>query len=227
MAREKTLKIWDIWVRLFHWSLVLSVLFVLFTAETGTWFFNWHKTVGECVLLLLVFRLIWGLFGSSNARLSTLLQSPRSAVSHLKGLFQRRLHDERGHNPAGGWAVLAMLLLLSVQAGTGLFIADEDELMEGAFYGAVSSESNEWLYEVHHLNGELLEILLLVHVAMVAVYGLVAKKNLIAPMFTGRMRWSNAEPPPTVQFTRPVFGVVVLLLSYLIVAYGLSWAPFF
>ena len=119
------LRLWDIWVRLFHWSLVLAVLFQLFNGETGNGFYDWHRLLGEIILALLIFRLLWGLVGSVPARLLPLIRSPVAAISHLKHLLQGHVPPEPGHNAAGGWAVLMLLALLLVQAGTGMVIADE------------------------------------------------------------------------------------------------------
>jgi cytochrome b len=125
-------RIWDAWVRLFQWSRALAVGFQLFSGETSWQFFHWQRPVGEFILALRVFRIMWGLVGSSNASLCSLVHSPRSALEHLAALFRRNLQSGRGHNAAGGWAVLTMLVLLPTQGVTGFFIADEDEFIEGA-----------------------------------------------------------------------------------------------
>jgi len=227
MDNSPILRVWDIWVRLFHWSLAATVLFLLFSGETGVGFYDWHRKIGEFVLMLLAFRLCWGVFGSSNARLWPLIKSPMSAFQHLKTLVSGQAHPERGHNAAGGWAVLALLLLCSVQALTGLFIADEDELIEGAFYGTFSSDTNDWLYSVHHTNAELLQVLVAVHVLMVFLYLLRGGQNLIKPMFSGRMRWPAASTAPEVRFASAWLGAALLALCYLLLAYILKWPPIF
>lgn len=227
MTNSPIVRIWDIWVRLFHWSLAFSVLFLLFSGETGVGFYDWHRLVGEFVLLLLAFRLCWGFFGSSNASLLSLFKSPVAAFSHLKSLLSGDVRAERGHNAAGGWAVLALLLLCSVQALTGLFIADEDELIEGVFYGTFGSDTSNWLYSIHHTNAELLQILVAVHVLMVFFYLFRAGQNLIKPMITGRMLWQGSTAAPEVQFAKPVLGLVFLAVCYLLLAYLFQWSPLF
>jgi len=211
--------IWDIWTRLFHWSLAGAVIFLLVSGTTGFKFYEWHRWAGELVLTLLVFRLLWGFVGSSNVRFSALLQHPAKAVEHLRQLFNRNVKDERGHNAAGGWAILLMLLALSVQAITGLFIADEDELVEGALYGQLGSDLSDLLYRIHHLNAELLIALVGIHVAMILVYWLYASKNLISPMFSGRMRWTSHPSAPMVKFQRWWLGAACLVIA----ALGIAW----
>jgi len=149
-------RIWDIWIRTFHWAFACSILFLLISGETGFQFFEWHRRIGEFVLFLLLFRLIWGIFGSKNARFVSFIKHPRLAVTHLLALFKTGdVPQEQGHNAAGGWAVLIMLLLVSFQAISGLLIADEDELIEGAFYGLLSSSQSDRLLHLHHTNAKL------------------------------------------------------------------------
>ncbi len=216
-------RVWDIWVRIFHLSFALSVLFLLVSGETGLGFFDWHKLAGELVLALVFFRLMWGVVGSSNARLLSLFQPPAAAISHLRGVLRGESHASRGHNAAGGWAVLLMLLLVSVQAVSGLFIADEDELIEGAFYAVASVEMSEWMYDIHEQNAELLQILVIVHVAMVFFYLIRAKQNLIAAMISGKMHWPDGQPVTNVVFVSAVLGLFLMVVALVVAAVVFGW----
>ncbi len=217
------IKIWDVWVRLFHWSLVLAVGFLFISGETGAGFFDWHRLAGEIVLALVVFRLFWGIVGSSNARLLSLVVNPLRAVSHLRELAARKAPQERGHNAAGGWAVLVMLLLLFVQAITGMFIADDEEWVEGAFHGVLPSANTDFLYNIHHMNAGLLQLLVLIHVVMIAVYFLFAKQNLIRPMITGRIKWLSDREPPVVRFGSFITGLICFVAVFVAVAMAANW----
>ncbi len=223
MNKPELIKIWDLWVRVFHWSLAISVTFMLVSGNTGWMFFDWHRTVGEVVMMLIVFRLLWGVVGSGNARLFALCRNPLKALNHLGDLFKRRLPVERGHNAAGGWAVLLMLILLAVQAGTGFFIADEDELVEGALYGSFSGSVTDLLYRIHYMNADLLQIVVIVHVIMVFTYLLYGRQNLITPMIHGSMKWLSDRAIPPVTFQANWVGAVVLLVSVAIVGYVAGW----
>ncbi len=179
--------VWDIWVRLFHWSLALAVTISLLSGETGFKFYDWHKSTGEIVLALVLFRLVWGLIGSSTARLIPLLVSPKTVLQHLKAVITRNFSNRQyGHNAAGGYAVLAILFLCGVQAATGLFIADHDGLMEGRFHGVFGHDLSHLIHDIHHANGGVLQLLLVIHVLMIAVYWIYAKTNLLKPMITGK-----------------------------------------
>ncbi len=219
----RNVRVWDIWVRLFHWSLVVSVGFLLISGETGWQFFDWHRNAGEFVLALIVFRVLWGIAGSSNARLSALLQSPVAGLHHLAMLFRRQIHSERGHNAAGSWAVLAMLLVLTTQAVTGFFIADEDEFIEGALYGALSGSATDLAYRIHHLNAQLIQIVIAVHIIMVFVYLVYARLNLISPMISGWMKWPEKQTLPEVSFQKFWLGIVFLAVAVGGVGYVAGW----
>jgi len=216
-----TLRIWDIWIRTFHWAFAGAVLFLLLSGETGFQFFEWHKRIGELVLLLLLFRFIWGFVGSSNARLLSLVKHPREAVSHLLHLIKGQVPQERGHNAAGGWAVVIMLLLVSFQAISGLFIADEDELIEGTFYGLLDSSLSEELLHLHHLNAQLLMLLVGIHVLMILIYWLRARQNLLMPMITGKFR--STTELPAVKFESNARGLVIFVLCFALIAALLKW----
>ncbi len=223
MIESSKIRIWDIWVRLFHWSLAISVGFQLLSGGTGWLFFDWHRTAGEVVLALIVFRILWGFVGSDNARLGQLFHSPKAALMHLASLFRRESDVERGHNAAGSWAVLVLLLILATQAVTGLFVADEDELLEGALYGTLSSSNTELVMRIHRLNAELIMIMVAVHIVMIFVYLLYARQNLIKPMITGWMNWSSSDAPPPVFFQKSWIGAVLFAVSAAAVGYVAGW----
>ena len=127
---NKSVKIWDLPTRLFHWSLVAGILFMWFSAEISDSLMDWHMRVGEFLIALILFRIIWGVIGSDSARFSSLLRSPIATLRYAQTLPSRKPSWHAGHNPLGGWMVIALLLLVLLQASSGLFITD-DILLEG------------------------------------------------------------------------------------------------
>ena len=124
----RTVFVWDLATRLFHWLVVALV-----PAAYLTWRLNWmdwHAWVGDALLALLLFRLLWGFFGSQTARFSCFLASPRAAAHHLAHAFHSEPDAQAGHNPAGGWMVMLLLALLLGQTLTGLYV-DNDVANEG------------------------------------------------------------------------------------------------
>src|ERR1041384_7437303 len=97
-------QVWDLPVRLFHWAIVLLVPALWWTAENER--LDLHITLGTAMLALVLFRLLWGIFGSSTARFAGFVRGPFGVMRYLSG----RERGGIGHNPLGGWSVLAMLL---------------------------------------------------------------------------------------------------------------------
>lgn len=216
----RQVSIWDPAIRLFHWSLAALIGFQVFTAETGQWFYDWHRHAGEAVLALVAFRLLWGIAGSSNARLLPLAVGLPRAPAHLKRLLVGQVNPTRGHNSAGGLAVIVLLALCLIQALSGLYIADEDEMLEGALYGRLDSDL---LYRVHMLNAKALITVIILHVCMVFFYLLRAGKNLISPMITGRTDWPDDIPLPDYQARSPWLALALLLITGLLCGWWLGW----
>jgi len=141
-----------------------------------------HILLGEIMLGLLLFRLIWGVIGSSTARFASFLRGPGTVLRHLRG----KAGAAFGHNPVGGWSVALMLLLLSVQVGLGLFVSDEDGLNCGPLSHLISYDSARILAHRHETMFYILLGFIVFHVAAILYYLVVKRDNLVTPMVTGR-----------------------------------------
>jgi cytochrome b len=188
---DRLVPVWDAAVRLFHWLLVALVAGAWVSVELGE--MEVHRWIGYTILTLVVFRVVWGFLGSRHARFSDFLRGPRAVWRYLRG----KPVDYGGHNPLGGWSVLALLGLLLLQAGTGLFATDEI-LFEGPFYPAVDSGTAGWLTSVHKQNFDLLLALIALHVVAVVFHRIARRHDLITPMFTGLdpLRPGRERPRP-------------------------------
>jgi len=220
--QEKThrlVKVWDIWLRLFHWAFATAVIFMLLSGEFGWFFFEWHQLGGEIVVALILFRCIWGLIGSSTAKLTSLVTHPKYAIEHIIDLLKGSVAYQRGHSTSGGWAVIAMLLLVGFQAISGLFIADEDELLEGVFYGTLSESLSSDLLSLHYQNARLIQIIVIIHIITIAFYALRGGVNLVKPMITGYSKWPSNVSIPAVSFQANWVACLLLIA----VAGGLAW----
>ncbi len=156
---EAPVKVWDAPVRLFHWLLVLLFAFQIFSANVkGDWM-EWHMRSGYAILALVLFRILWGFAGSGTARFSTFLAGPSAAIAFVKKLLARAPAPSASHNPLGGWMVLALLLALLFQVGTGLF-ANDDVLVEGPLASLVSKATSDQLTSWHYWNVNLLLLLI-------------------------------------------------------------------
>ncbi len=185
--------VWDLPTRLFHWAIVLLVGFSWLSQELD--WMDWHKLSGYAVLALLLFRLAWGFVGSDTARFGQFLANPRAALRHLSHLARREPDHEVGHNAAGGWMVLLLLLLLGVQVGTGLF-ANDDVLTEGPLAETVDKSTSDWLSHIHVVNFRLIEVAVAAHILAVLTYALLKRHDLVRPMLTGRKQLPATLPLP-------------------------------
>ncbi len=188
-APRARVRIWDWPTRAFHWLLVALIGALWWTAENDE--VELHVTLGIVTAGLLLFRLVWGVIGSSTARFSNFLKGPRGVVSYLNG----RAAHAIGHNPLGGWSVAAMLALLSAQVGLGLFAEDEDGLAWGPLSPLLDGDTVEWVTELHEWLFNLILALIALHVAAIVFYAIAQRRNLIGPMITGNGDAPNGVEP--------------------------------
>jgi cytochrome b len=185
-------RVWDVPIRLFHWLIVALV-----AAAYATWRLNWmdwHGWIGDLVLALMLFRLLWGFFGSDTARFSHFLTSPRIAREHLKYAFLREPDRQVGHNPAGGWMVLILLVLLLAETLTGIYVAN-DIADVGPLTGIVPAAAANAIDASHAILWDVLLAAIALHVLAIVGYAAVKGQDLVLPLITG----TKALPEPVTQ----------------------------
>lgn len=190
-----TVKVWDAPVRLFHWLLAALAAVSVTTGYLGGNAMRWHIWSGCAILGLLIFRLLWGFAGSGTARFAHFVRGPRAALGYARGLLARTPSHTLGHNPLGGWMVVALLLSAALQVGTGLF-ANDDISTEGPLYAKVSKATSDRITAVHDANAIVLLVLIGLHVAAVLYYLWYKRENLLRPMLTGVKRVPAGPLPP-------------------------------
>ena len=206
------MRVWDAPTRLFHWLIVLLII-VSYVAVQMNWM-RLHLLSGYTVLTLLLFRLAWGIVGSDTSRFSRFLRSPAAGFRHLAQFRQPTPDDGVGHNEAGGWMVLLMLLALAVQVGTGLFSNDD-----GATYGPlaklVDKATSDRLSGLHGLNFNILLALIGLHIIAIMAYALIKRHDLVRPMITGKKRLPAATRAP--RMASPVLALAIVTAAALAV----------
>jgi cytochrome b len=212
------MQVWDAPTRLFHWAIVV-LLCTAWLTERLNWM-DLHKLNGCTVLSLLLFRVAWGVVGSDTSRFSRFLKSPLAALHHLSRLHRREPDTEIGHNAAGGWMVLLMLVLLAVQAGTGL-CANDDISAEGPLAKYVGKDWSDWLSHIHSVNFRLIEIVVVLHIAVIAAYAVMKRHDLVRPMITGRKLLPDRTPAPAM--TSPLLALVLFAIAAGTVGFLASW----
>lgn len=211
MKEEYTVHVWDLFVRIFHWTLVVAFVTAYFTAEEENII---HIYSGYTVLCLILSRVIWGFVGTKYARFNNFIYSPFTVLQYLKGLVTGNPKHYLGHNPAGGYMVVALLLSLLVVTVSGLKVyaieeglgplaednnrltiiknvyADKDEY-EYEYEkdnDDHEDEAEEFWEEIHEFSTNVSLILIFLHIAGVLISSHVHKQNLIIPMITGRKK---------------------------------------
>ncbi len=207
-------------MRLVHWLIVALVAFCWWSAENDQ--LALHEIAGEVLVGLVVFRLIWGVVGSSTARFADFLRGPRAVMAYVGELRRGRSdHAIIGHNPLGGWSVAAMLGLLALDLGLGLFAVDVDGDQPGPFAGLVSFDQGREIAHVHHWVFNALLALIVLHLAAIAFYAVVRRDNLVGPMLTGaKGAGGDAQPMTRVPFWRLLAAAAVAVLAAYVIANG-------
>jgi cytochrome b len=187
--------VWDLPTRLFHWLLVVLVAVSFTTGVIGGNAMTYHECSGFAILVLLVFRIVWGFVGSRTSRFSDFVKGPAAVWRYSAALFRGDSERYLGHNPMGGWSVLALLLAMLIQVVTGLF-ANDDIITEGPLFMWVSEPVSDWLTRVHRINRFLVVALVATHLSAVLFYLWGKGENLIKPMITGKKVWHGDRTPP-------------------------------
>jgi cytochrome b len=194
MRNEETyvsIKVWDLPVRIFHWAIFLLLVFQLVSGKMGGSMMAWHAYSGYGMLVLVIFRILWGFAGSTHARFASFLAGPAKTLRFAKRLFSREAVPQVGHNPLGGWMVIALLLSLALQALSGLF-ANDGAAFEGPLAMLAGFELSTSLTHFHRWNLRVLLVLAGLHIAAVFFHLLVKREDLMGTMFTGMKRVPEA-----------------------------------
>jgi len=192
VTKDRGVLVWDLPIRLFHWSIVVLIGLSWWSARDNM--DRIHFWSGYALLFLLLFRILWGFFGSSTARFGDFVRGPSAVAGYLK----HGQHGEAGHTPLGALSVIAMLLALLVQLTTGLVQIDADDFVEGPLSSLVSYETSLLVHEVHKASFDFLLGLIALHLLVITYYTFVRGQSLVRPLFTGR-----AELPKGVKAMRP------------------------
>lgn len=213
------IRLWDLPTRLFHWALVALIALQFASGEFGLVPMRWHYLMGYATLALIVFRVLWGFAGSQTSRFGSFMRGPRAVLRYVVDSLQGRPSHVRGHNPLGGWSVVLMLVVVAVQAASGLFASD-DISEEGPFVAHVSDATVALMTRIHQIDRYALLLLIALHVGAVLLHWGISNDNLVAPMLHGRVRFAGEREPRFVSSWRALWlfalssGVVWALVRW-------------
>ncbi|MFL0356137.1 cytochrome b/b6 domain-containing protein [Erythrobacter sp. GH1-10] len=178
----RPVRVWDLPVRLTHWSFVVLVPAMWFTAENSHW--GWHTRLGHVLLGLILFRILWGFLGTSTARFSSFVRGPRRILAYLRGGYAE--DRQIGHNPLGALAVIALLGVMLAQIGMGLFAGDPYDGATGPLNPLVGVMTADTLTDWHEAFFYVVAGLIGVHILAIGFYAVLRMDDLVGPMITGK-----------------------------------------
>lgn len=195
---SRRVRVWDAPTRLAHWAIVSLFGFCWWSAKSDH--MQWHRIAGYGLLGVVLFRLGWGFLGGSTARFANFVRSPIATWRYASKLFAHdrdRSSRPIGHNPLGGWSILAMLGLLLAQTVFGLFSVDVDGVASGPWAKWVRFDTGRRFAHLHDANFHLLLILIGLHLSAITFYRLARKESLVPAMIHGYKAGTSTEAPPS------------------------------
>lgn len=223
MAKNgESIRVWDLPVRLFHWALVILIAVSYFSGQAGGDWMKLHFWSGYTILTLVLFRILWGFFGSTTARFTHFVKGPSAFFAHLREMLGKEGPREVGHNPVGGAMVVALLFAVLLQAVAGLFSADTDMgTVNGPLALKVADKVVEKATAFHKYWINVILIMVALHVAAAIVYLVWKRQNLIGAMLSGRKARRHVVAPgeadPPITFSSGRFALSLLVLSAAVV----------
>ena len=176
--------VWDPFVRLFHWSLVVGFTVAYLTEDD---MLTVHVWAGYLVGVLIVARVIWGFVGPRHARFSDFIYDPATTLRYVRELILLRAKRHLGHSPGGGAMVIILLLFLTATVVTGLVVYGGEQ-QAGPLAGMFTKDTGESMEEIHEVVANITLALIIAHIAAVILASFVHRENLVRAMVTGYKR---------------------------------------
>jgi cytochrome b len=226
LARTGVVRAWDLPTRLFHWTLVTLIISAWvsfrFAEAVGDYTLRWHRWNGYAILVLIVFRLLWGLVGSSTSRFSSFLSWPWTAVRYITDMVRGRDRHYLGHNPLGAWMIVGLLTVVAAQGVLGLYTVEHNDITAGPLYRtvpeAVWQQLSKWHLWVFYW---VILPLVGIHVTANVLYGALKREPLVAAMITGVKPVSDYEDGTEAQIVeRPLLRALVVLCVSVGIVFG-------
>lgn len=208
----KSVRVWDLPLRIFHWLLVVAIVSAVVSGQIGGNLMTWHGRIGILIAGLLGFRLAWGVVGSTHSRFASFVRGPGAILAYLRGDW-----GGLGHNPLGALSVIGLIGVVALQTIGGLF-GNDDIAFQGPLYNLVSKETSDWITGLHHKGFWLVGLLVTLHLAAIAFYTKVKKEPLVGPMLTGRKEVGQHE-----HHAEPTGGGLIALVFALAVGCAAAW----
>ncbi|WP_057831215.1 cytochrome b/b6 domain-containing protein [Colwellia sp. TT2012] len=198
--------IWDLPLRIFHWSFAFTILACWYTSEQEGEMVDLHMQLGFVALALLVFRILWGVIGPKHARFAQFIPSPKTLIHYLHPAKESK--NTAGHNPLGALMVVLMIVLITLQAVSGLFIND-DIFSSGPYYSSIGNDLEKIMFFLHHNTFDFMIAAIALHLAAITYYWCIKKQNLVLPMITGKKSAKQVNAIDAIPHSKLILGGIV------------------
>ena len=176
--QKQSVLVWDFPVRVFHWLLVVSFAGAWLTSESEAWQMI-HYAFGYTAVVLVLFRVVWGIFGTRYARFSQFMKGPVETMLHIKSLLTGNQHPGLGHNPAGALAMISLMVLVLLIGLTG--------------YWSVKEFLGDFMSGAHESISNIALVVVVIHIAAAMIMSFMQKENLVKAMVTGHKEGIPAQ----------------------------------
>ena len=207
---SKHVLIWDLPLRIFHWLFACTVFASWYTSDQDNDLIDVHMKLGYFALGLLVFRILWGFVGTKHSRFSSFFPTPSRLRLYITDVRNNQVRNTTGHNPLGSLMVFLMILLISLQAISGLFIND-DVFSSGPYYDSVSKEIEKVMFFLHHNVFDVMIAAIGMHLLAIAYYVRVKKQSLILPMITGKKSAKFVNVTDIIKHSKVLLAVILVI----------------
>jgi len=222
--QPKTIKIWDVPVRIFHWSLVTLFIAAYVTNLLGPNYFNYHLWAGYGIIVLVVFRILWGFVGTYHARFFNFVRNPVATTKYALSVLKKKDLHYLGHNPLGAVMVVALLLAILVQAVTGLFTNDEI-INLGPLYGYINDELSLKLTSIHRQLFYWIVGAIFLHIVAVLFHVWFKRDNIVKAMFTGKKNTDELAEEKSISSSKIWLAIIIVAIVIAALVWIISGAP--
>lgn len=212
-SQPRTVKVWDFPTRAFHWTFAVVVLVAFVSSEADGAAFWIHVYSGTLLIGFIAFRAVWGVIGSRYAQFGDFVHGPSVVGDYTKKLMAFRPPYSVGHNPLGGWMVMAMLAVVLLAVLTGMMSRED------GYVGPLSHIGGGAFGEAHEGLGSFIMVLVGVHVLGVVLHGLVSRENLPRAMITGLKHVPQGIKAQAIKPVGLVRPIVALAIGMAVVVY--------
>jgi len=200
--------IWDLPLRIFHWALVITIAGAWYTSDQDNGLIEHHLTFGYVALGLIIFRVLWGFFGTRHSQFKHFIPTPVKLLAYVKNNNSSK--EPAGHNPLGSLMVVFMLTIILLQSVSGLFMND-DIFTAGPYYDTINEDIEAILVFIHRNSFDVIIGAIVLHVLAIACYKKFKGKSLVLPMITGKKSSTDVSEQDAIKHSKVIVGIIVAI----------------